>query len=132
MRQMGRGRRRPRGQKGRAGVGEGGAREGVQNRRAQSAPTLLTAWMVVVYVLSHCQRTPPSTGFHVPRLSRPHFFCRQGTPASDAYSICTEPSLFLTAKKRRTALYFSYLMPTRGGCGQGVGVDRGVDRRVGE
>ena len=101
-------------------------------RRDILTMTLLMAWMVVVYVLSHCQRTPPSTGCHVPRLSRPHFFCRKGTPASDAYSICTEPSLFLTAKKRRTALYFSYLMPTRGGCGQGVGVDRGVDRRVGE
>ena len=102
-------------------------------RRDILTMTLLMAWMVVVYVLSHCQRTPPSTGFHVPRLSRPHFFCRKGTPASDAYSIRTEPSLFLTAKKRRTALYFSYLMPTWGGCGQGVRVDRGVwDRRVGE
>ena len=67
--------------------------------------------MVVVYVLVHFQTTRSPVGTNMPRLSTLHFFCRNGTSASDAYSIRTVPSSFLSAKNRRMPFIFSYIGP---------------------
>ena len=42
------------------------------------APRLFTAWMLVVYMFAHFQRTPLPAASHAPSFSQPHFFWRNG------------------------------------------------------
>ena len=68
---------------------------------------LLTAWIVVSYLLCHAHSTappPPSSPPHSPRPRDSHLSRRNGTSALEAY--LGEP-----LKNRSTALYFSYIGP---------------------